>query len=191
MCERAHALRAAALGLATLLPAGCGDERQIVEFWGIEITEAYDDAVFQPGVMAAELHNAPIEGMSREEAVALIALPEGLGEGVDLPLVDPGGWARAEHGRPVRLAVLFNPARDFPGATLCAAPSPLEGRPAGVEETGYIAAMALCVRDMALASGRLRAERGEPVDGAFVRETLGALMREAFGHRAAQADGGA
>lgn len=171
--------RAALVGLAALTLAACDGGAEVVEVSGVEIDPAYDATVFRLGAVGAELHNAPLPGLSLSDTRALVRLPGDLGEQVALPLVAPGGWARAEHGSPIRLALRFDPADDSGGDALCAAQEPLPA--ARAAPTEYAVQMALCLRDRALAEGRMQAGRGEPVDRAFVERTLARLLEEVLG----------
>ncbi len=166
--------RAAVAGLALL--AGCGEAEEI-EVSGVGRTGAYSASAFRPGSLGLEVHNAPLPGMSAEAAAGLVDLPPSLPE-MDPPWVAPGGWARSEHGKPIRLAVLFNPMRSVAPDALCAAGAPVEGE---MRTDGFSAVAALCVRDEALAEGRVEALAAGELDEALVRRGLAALTQAMFG----------
>ncbi|WP_339950082.1 hypothetical protein [uncultured Albimonas sp.] len=171
--SRRCAAPAAALA-AALLAAGCDSEAADVEIFAVALQPEYDDSLLRPGRVAAEPHNAPLPGMIPSEVAGLIRLPEGLPQALDLPPVAPGGWARSEHGRLLRLAIIFNPQTPPKGDALCAAEAPLPADPPQADR--YEATLALCLRGQALAEGRIRARRSGDLDAAWVSSTLTELL---------------
>ncbi len=168
--------RAALAALALLV--ACGEAEEI-EISGVARTGNYSQSVFRPGSVGAEVHNAPLPGMTPQQAATLIDLPTNLPEGIDPPYVKPGGWARSEHGKLIRLAVLFNPMQSVDPGSLCAAEGPVEGGPP--RSDGFGAAAVLCFRSESLAEGRVDVlAAGEPGE-ALVRRALSQLMQAMFG----------
>ncbi|MGR3780307.1 MAG: hypothetical protein ACU0DT_03475 [Albimonas sp.] len=164
---------------AALLAAGCDAEGGDVEIHGLALQPEYDDALLRPGQVAAEPHNAPLAGMTPAEVAGLFRLPEGLPESLDLQPVSPGGWARSEHGRLLRLAVVFNPETPPKGDALCAAEAPLPT--AEPLDDRYEATLALCLRGQALAEGRIRARRSGALDPEWVAQTMAELLGAMLG----------
>jgi len=163
-----------AAALAAALAAGCDGEAADVEVFSLALQPEYDDSLLRPGRVAVEAHNAPLPGMTAAEVAGLFRMPDGLPEALDLPAVAPGGWARSEHGRLLRLAVLFNAETPPEGDALCAARAPIEAGPPRDER--YEAMVALCLRDQALAEGRIRARRSGDVDAEWISQTLAELL---------------
>ena len=193
MCDRPLARRPRpplALALLTTLGlglglglglAGCGGEGADVQITGIELSPDYDIAFLRDDLLAIEPHNAPFPGMSAAEAARLVALPEGLPPDLAPPAVAPGGWARAEHGRLLRLAVIFDPEDRPTGAELCRARAPLQAPPAQAGATAVSAVIALCLRDQPLAYGRVRAKRSGPITPDWTAQVMGQLTTAVFG----------
>ena len=179
--------RAAALaaGLALgLLAAGCGEEpRDSITLSAINVAAAYAPDMLRPGRLVVEPHNGPFpDAAAPVDAAAvagLLALPSSLPDAGDMPQVAPGGWARAEHGRLLRIAVIFDPTEQVAFDALCDARAPLtadEGRPQGFEAT-----MALCLRGEAIAEGRVSADAADPPTPEFVARALNELLAEMLG----------
>ncbi|SFI46414.1 hypothetical protein [Albimonas pacifica] len=164
-------LATAAMGGAT---AACDGESGDVAVFGIELSPEYDPSLLRPGRVAVEAHNAPLPEMTPAEVAGLFRLPEGLPEALDLPAVAPGGWARSEHGRLLRLAIVFNADPPPEGNALCAAEAPIAAPPP--LDDRYEAMLALCLRDQALAEGRIRARRSGALDAEWAAQTLAELL---------------
>lgn len=136
-------------------------------------------AMLRPGRTAVEPHNAPIAGMRPEEAARLLVLPDALAPAPDLPVVSPGGWARSEHGRMLRFAVIFDADPAAGGDALCAARAPLPA--AEPRRDAFDATIALCLRDAALAEGGVTARRAEDLTPDWVAPILADLLSTMLG----------
>lgn len=172
----------AAVLLAALAAAACDSEASDVEITGVELRPEYDVSLLRPGRVAVEPHNAPLPGMEPAEVAGLFRMPEGLPQALDLPPVAPGGWARSEHGRLLRLAIIFNPETPVEGDVLCAAETRIEAQPPLADR--FTASLALCLRDKALAEGRIRARRSGDLDRDWVSAQLGELLSGVLGRGA-------
>lgn len=180
MFERGARRAGAAALAACLLAAGCDDQpRDSVAVSGINLRSNYSPAMLRPGRLAVEPHNGPFASIDAAAVADLLTLPATLPQGLDMPQVAPGGWARFEHGRLLRFAVLFNPTGQISGDQLCEAQAPLtggEGRP-----QGFNAKLALCLRGEAIAEGQVVADASDPPTPEFVRHALTKLLAAMLG----------
>ena len=169
----------AVLGLVLLLLGGAEERRDVVSVENLALTPSYSESLLRPGRLAAEPHNGPFPGIDAAAAAALLTLPPPLPQGLDMPVVAPGGWARAEHGRLLRFALLFNSSEPVAGDVLCDARAPLTG--GAPDAQSFTATMALCLRGQAIAEGRVTAEAADPPTPEFVRKALNELMARMLG----------
>jgi hypothetical protein len=161
--------------------SGCDEHGDWTKITRVQDLGGFAPSIFTArGAGAAEVHGAPVSGMTGAETAALLELPERYPEGVGFEPLPPGGFdpRNPTDASRFRVVLAFNARSPASPQALCRTARELGGPPP--DARGFTVDMALC-RDMApVRSARMEAEARGTADAAFVRRTLKRLMGAVF-----------